>query len=103
MGIVDQPAEPKFRRLNSQNAKLQSGLFCHPGAIELFMAAGFSQTDDGWLELPQGKNAVFLDANSLVQRQQQQQRQRKEAAETAKGAQQLASRYHDAIHGGAKG
>lgn len=101
--IIEHKDEPKFRRLNLQNAKLQSVLFRHAGASELFAAAGFVKAADGHLELPAGKNDAFISANATLANELQKNRHRAEAVFTSAGAQKMADDFQDAVHGGARG
>jgi len=65
-GIVDDPKEPKRRKLNPGSAKLQSDLLCYPGASEFLATVGFARTEDGALEVPASASLAVGEAYSKV-------------------------------------
>lgn len=101
--IIENPNDPKFRRVNAKNAKLASALFCYAGAADFFLGVGFSPTQDGCYELPQNATKAAIDANMLVTRCQRGLKEKRYASEISAGAEKVARNYRNAIEGGAKG
>jgi|APGre2960657444_1045066.scaffolds.fasta_scaffold00595_8 hypothetical protein len=62
--VTEQPNEPRYRRLNSGNAKLREALLRHAGAAELLFLTGWdAAASDGVVLLP---DATPLDASRCV-------------------------------------
>ncbi|CAK0790901.1 unnamed protein product, partial [Prorocentrum cordatum] len=93
--VAENPSSPKFRRLSSTSARLQSGLLRHAGALEFLAAAGFRDTGGGLLELGAGSEASVQSALRAVRAHG--------AAEVIGGADPLRAAYLAAVAGGAQG
>jgi len=101
--ILDNPAEPKFRRLNPNSAKLRSGLLAFDGAADFLTAAGFVQSGDGTFEAPQSASTGLIAARAALVRHRQRLQQKLQAEQMSSGADMVAAGYRAAVAGGAQG
>lgn len=99
--ITEHPGEQKFRRLNTENAKLREGLFKFDGAKALLAAAGFVEAG-ATLELPAAVNKTFVDARAAVLRRVEIVRDRRQRREMAESSASAVSGYKAAIEGGSQ-
>jgi hypothetical protein len=60
--IISNPTEAKFRRLNMTNKVLQSKLVNLPGGVQLLLALGFKENQNGELEIAESLDIAFLRA-----------------------------------------
>lgn len=101
--IVEQPDELKFRKLNSNSAKLQTSLLCHGSAVELLSLIGFVRDQDNNFVLPSGipqtKAAATVHAACLQRLEQKPAKQRR--SENGRPENSLAARHRAVVEGGA--
>jgi len=104
--VLENPADPKFRRLSPQSTKLEKKLLCHEGALDFLGAAGFVRAADGALELPRNPAAAAAAANAnraVLRRCKPSRTLESQAAEQVAGQNAAASIYRAAVDGGAHG
>jgi len=101
--ILDNPAEPKFRRLNPNSAKLRSALLAFDGALDFLTAAGFVRSGDGTLEAPQSAAKTLIDARGALVRRNELLQRKRQAEQMSSGNDMITAGYRAAVEGGAKG
>lgn len=98
--IIEQPSEPKFRKLNVGSSKLQASLLRHDGAGDFLAVVGFVCAADGSYELPQDSGVILKEAHQAVLRQCEYLKKPSPAlAETNR----ISSGYRAVVEGGARG
>lgn len=100
--IVKHADEPKYRKINPKNARLQRELFCFAGAQEFLVASGFERAADGTLELS-ANSSGFIKGHGALVRKIQVYRESKMREEQAGGATSMTTGYYAAVEGGAHG
>lgn len=100
--IVKHADEPKYRKINPNNARLQRELFCYAGAQEFLVASGFERAADGTLELA-ANSSSFIKGHGALVRKIQVYRENKMREEQAAGASSMTAGYNAAVEGGAHG
>lgn len=101
--IVNDPTNPKFRRLKRSNAKLQEVVFSVPGCAELLMASGFEPEGEE-LVLPEGVDVKWildeLDSFGKQELMDKMRAERDAKIAAAKAEAEKAKDLKGHIHGG---